>query len=631
MATIYWPESPLVQLENHHPNGSKVKWLGRSSLAAKMGDRVKFRIRMVSKGNQETTWFKYRVETLDSSNNVTETIANIERVTGDRTDTITISMNSQVQRFRVTVWNFHYYQYSESAVSGNDNRRWYPPEIREFAAFIQYFGDYSLDYIPITILYDPPYQDCINSVSQSEVLATRVAIGTKESMGVAWQSKESISGGISIGIPGVFESGVGGTSSSGSGGSEEIGEGQTNTVTLRYQFNTKLVADNQNTIGRAYWGALSDIYVLLKNPWFQVVGNESGQLGIAVSSRSSIETKIIILPAHRLLRPDGDPIAEAIPQSSRRRLLELDPFITNLDQFFPIDTGVALKNAVNQQANPSIGNRAALIAKYSISNGVTLDLSQITDLEVSDSLTNQTGYTAEVSNSIGMSSSTKGRIFYVGAELNTSGTSSSSRFIKVGFQESEETSIGLIKSARCVLTRNQVAEDLNDVQIWWDKHFSTFMFREVPPILLFGIVRGILMDVQKVGLNNALISIEYGRKRKSTMTDHKGAFEFVGIPAGKATVRYGGVNKKITITKNDLKRGYKNIGEIRNAIREIDLRKSSVWELANVCGTDVRTAKELAKGIRNAKRLNREKLVKLLKKAKIAIKDFDKKAKIIRY
>jgi hypothetical protein len=132
MVSKLWPRSPLVKLENHHPHGTVVSWRGTDTLPAELGEKARFSIRMVSLGYEHRTWFKYLVETVDLHSNDTDTIADAEVVAADRTDVIEIPLNAQVQRIRVTVWNFANYRDGKNPPNGSDNRVWHEPETRYF-------------------------------------------------------------------------------------------------------------------------------------------------------------------------------------------------------------------------------------------------------------------------------------------------------------------------------------------------------------------------------------------------------------------------------------------------------------------------------------------------------------------
>jgi hypothetical protein len=454
MPTINFPPGvPIVLMVNRHPDPSTLHWGEPYSFRAAMATDVIIQIQMANRSVQNPKWFRYWVEVVDTSNNVISTVASAERYVSDfRIDEVRLTLSSQVLRFRVRAQNFWYYQYIENPPPNHDNRVWRDEEVNYYTVFVTYFGDFSLDYVPITILYDPPYQDWVNALTQNEQYGTRITVGTKQTSGSGVGSSESVSGGITIGIPdkaGITQSG---SVTDEYTGSESATNAASNRVTFRYEFGSTLIADNQRAIGRAYWGALSDLFVLLKNPWFSVSGDEEGNPMLAVSDRCSLHTHIVIVPAHRLLRPGTDPVASAIPASTRRRILDLDPFIVNLDRFFPVDTGVPLSDAVDQYADPAGG--ATLIAEYALSNGVELDLTAISELTVEDTYTRETTYAAEVSQTTGMSSTFQGQYLYFAGEIGVSGSSSNSRFVELRYQASAETTLGLIKTAKCQLIRN---------------------------------------------------------------------------------------------------------------------------------------------------------------------------------
>src|SRR5262249_11175683 len=150
-------------------------------------------------------------------------------------------------------------------------------------------------------------------------------------------------------------------------------------------------------------------------------------------------------PAWKLLRPGTDPIASAIPPEVRRRLLELDPFIKNLDQFFP-DSGAELAVAANAFADPTAGNRAELIGRWWLDTGSEIVYSQGDSHQLFNALTNEVRFES------GVKVNASAGINYDGLAAALGVTQNSTTF--VGLQQSKETSASYSKTASCSLVRS---------------------------------------------------------------------------------------------------------------------------------------------------------------------------------
>ena len=355
--------------------------------------------------------------------------------------------------------------------------------------------DLTLDYLPITILYCPPDQDMLNSVEQSTNYATVVTLGNGSGAGSFYHTTTGLSGGVQISAGGTPEEPVP-INVSVSGGSQtqtvissSQNSGTTSTFNFSYSWNTLLTVDNQSVVGRSYWGPLGDLFLLLKGPVWNVKQSTDGTFVLNPVPDEGAE--IVIVPGHKLLNPEGDPIASAISPATRRKLLELDPFYTNLGPFFPAPSpNVELSAAVDPYVDPSTGsdttnlgggatdagdNRACLIATYMLDNGASLDLTTQHKILFTDTNANQSTYHAEV-----IDETSVGAKVALGF-LDGGGTNQTAigELLSVSYQESFETRNEAIKTAHCRLVRNQVEQDQDAIQVWYDKLFSTFMFRRV--------------------------------------------------------------------------------------------------------------------------------------------------------
>lgn len=309
-------------------------------------------------------------------------------------------------------------------------------------------GDFTLDFIPLSIVYCPPGQDMTNSLSQTMEFGTQITVGSIRSM----QATKGVHAGANL--LGIFSEEA----------SKQESQNATNTATnslaISHFRNTVVTADNQRAIGRAYWGPLGDIFVVMVNPRFS--GSQRADGTIFYEHKDC--DQIVLIPAHKLLRPGDDPIANNIPKDVRRRLLELDPFITNLDYYFsdPVDETFPILNAANPYADPSEDGRAEAIGMWHLSNGLELNYSIGETLELHQKSAKEIEWTSTMSGSAAV---------VIGG--------SASFTTQVGVQWSKEASVGFAKTASCFLIRNQNNADLEGLKLYYDKNFSTIMFRKI--------------------------------------------------------------------------------------------------------------------------------------------------------
>jgi hypothetical protein len=315
-------------------------------------------------------------------------------------------------------------------------------------------GDFTLDFIPLTIVYSPPGQDMTNALTQSASFGTRLTIGQTSGM------ESDTSNTFKLSMYGIISEGIAFS------GSQSMSNQSVSGIQISHFRNTVVTADNQKAIGRAYWGPLNDIFVLLVGPRFAASRRADGTM---FCSMNEIQ-QVLLIPARKLLRPDGDPIASAVPEDIRKRLLELDPFITHLDEFFP-DSGADLSRASNPFADPSPDNRAELIGRWWPDGGTIINYSEGESHQLMLTETNEVKFTSGVSINASVGVNYDGIAAALGMGQGDTTT--------IGLQSSKENDAGFAKNAACFLIRNQNDRDLDGVELYFDKIFSTFMFRRL--------------------------------------------------------------------------------------------------------------------------------------------------------
>src|ERR1041385_6735089 len=323
-------------------------------------------------------------------------------------------------------------------------------EIFYQAIMDQYLGDFSLDFFPVTIVYSPPGKNMTASLLQSQTFGTRFQIGTSSGMEVSTGLN------IAFGLLGYFATAFNSTNSI------SVSNKSASGIQLSSTLQTQITADNAVAIGPTHWGPLGDIFVIAVNPRFAASQQAKGTIFYSLKTIR----QILLIPAWKLLRPGDDPIAKRIPSAARKEMLKLDPFITSLDKFFP-DSGVA----ANPFADPSANNRAELVSRNFLDEGTEIAYQLGQQQQLSGTQSNDLGYTATAT--VDATGSTNSDTLKVGLGLNSQNKTT------LVFSGSKETNAALIRSASCFLARQDGDPDLDGIAVYFDKVFSTFMFRRI--------------------------------------------------------------------------------------------------------------------------------------------------------
>ncbi len=349
--------------------------------------------------------------------------------------------------------------------------------------------------------------------------------------------------------------------------------------------NTIVTADNQKAIGRAYWGPLNDIFVILVKPSFAVSRRADGTM---FYSMQEIQ-QVLLIPSRKLLRPDNDPIASAIPDDVRRRLLELNPFITNLNEFFP-DIGTDLVHAANPFADPSPNNRAELIGRWWPDGGTIINYSEGEEHQLLSTETNELTFAS------GVSINASGGINYDGLAISLGLGQGDTTM--VGFQSSKENDAAFSKNAACFLIRNQNDRDLDGIEIYFDKIFSTFMFRRLRnPVpkgeSVAGVVFGTIYGAEGARMRAMTVTLVDERGNEyQTGTRVDGAYSFYNLPPGKYTLLAGDQQKAVTVTPEVTPTTPVRL-DVEKVRRPIDLQQSPVWEVCRALGVASETLRSI--------------------------------------
>jgi hypothetical protein len=268
-------------------------------------------------------------------------------------------------------------------------------------------------------------------------------------------------------------------------------------------------------------------------------------------------------------------------------------YTTNLEEYENATTAPKdLTEAVDSTIDPSRGNRAEKIGEWYLNTGTDLHYTIGESIELRQGETTQLNWGANVEESLHFDGSVAASFTYGLSTLVGGGRGTGTRVL-VGYQSSLETVLKESKTASCHLVRNQNAADSGGIGIYYDKVFSTLMFRKIPdgPITLIGSVRdlfGFFQDRISVELIlETLPDIEPPipidpktlPKTFETITTINGQFEFKGLYPGEYVLKTGDKVDKFSLALDDGEREKiieKNMMDVR---RTIDLQTSPVWEV----------------------------------------------------
>jgi hypothetical protein len=465
--------------------------------------------------------------------------------------TVSVSMTDVIEQYRIV---FHCETQATSLGTSAD--------ITGYAQAVQgesALGTFTLDFVPLSIVYCPPGQDMTASLTQSASYGTRFTVGESSGM----ESQTGVQ--AKVDFLGLFGESVGFSQS------QTVTNQATSGIQVSHFRNTVVTADNQKAIGRAYWGPLGDIFVILVNPTFAASQRADGTI---LYSLKGIE-QVLMIPARRLLRPDGDPIADVLPADTRRQLLELDPFIRNLDLFFP-DSGADLTQASNPYADPSANNRAELIGRWWLDSGTELNYA----IGESHQLFSTEATEEKFSTTVSINANAGVDIDGLTAALGVSQSNTTS----IGLQSSKETDASYSTTASCFLIHNQNERDLDGIEIYYDKIFSTFMFRRLVLRrpgggLCGGAVTGGVRDVAGLPLRKLAVRLTDAKGDvHETTTSITGQYGFANLCPGRYTLAAGDQRLRIEVDENASPVSPVQ-HDVVNARRVIDITNTPVWEL----------------------------------------------------
>ncbi len=471
------------------------------------------------------------------------------------------------------------------------------PPLQLQASLNSIVGKLRLGFVVVAIVYCPPGQDMTNSLSLSRTFGTRFSLGFQGQLGGELSSVSSVYTKVEAGP--VWEVNTERSSKTGITSSND-------TVEISSTVNTIITADNQRAIGRAYWGPLGDQFVILTNLTFSKSKKSDGTLLYAPTLDGG--EQILVVPAWKLLRPGDDPVAGSIPANDRRSILSVDPFIWNLDKFFP-DSGADLSEAANPYCDPTSGNRAELVARWWLDTG--------TEVQYSKGNTYQQLFTktSQLTNTVSLTDET------LGNNVTKTTTSTST----IAYEESAETDSSTISNASCFLIKNQNDADLDGIAIYYDKIFSTFMFRRIRSLTPtgpakhpkhkptkrfepwiwaaagYGVVMGKILDPLSLPLRGVQAKLVSAKGEVlQTNTNGLGRFEFYNVNVGSYRLVVGDKQSQVTVAAHHSPLNPQRV-DVNGVRRMINLRNAPLWEISEALRIPVAALQSLGKKLARVK------------------------------
>ncbi len=559
-----WPQNPIATMEVdsfHGGTGCSITGHGTPAQVTVLDATIDFRVDISFHDHpwfdNGRGYFSARVEKLTT--NGWQSMAFADKSLGNDDDdgdwfdslVLSVQMTELVEEYRVTL----HCETRDTSLGTSSNETLFLQAVQGESVL----GDFTLDFLPISIVYCPPGQDMTASLTQSESYGTRFTIG--ESSGMESQSGVQ----AKVDFLGIVGEGVGFSQS------QSTTNQATSGIQVSHFRTTVVTADNQKAIGRAYWGPLGDIFVILVNPSFAASKRADGTILYALKGTE----QVLAIPAWKLLRPDGDPIASAVPADVRQRLLELDPFINNLELFFP-DSGADIAKAANPFANPSGNNRAELIGRWWLDTGTELNYALGDSQQLFSSQSSEVKFSSTVTINASVGASYDG--IAAGLSLSQSNTTS------VGFQASKETDASVSSTASCFLMHNQNQRDLDGIEIYYDKIYSTFMFRRVlartrPGGPCGGVVSGTVIGVDGHPLRRMTLQLRDGKHLvQETLTNNKGEYSFFNLCHGDYVLTAG--DREVHVSVKEEVTPFNPVRlPIDKVRRVINLSTAPVWEV----------------------------------------------------
>ena len=442
-------------------------------------------------------------------------------------------------------------------------------------------------YIPLAIVYCPPGQDMTNSLKEIESHGTRFTFGESRLTAAGESSAIGASLRGQYGFVGINASVEDTTTES-----QAISDGSSSTIRISKTQETTVTANNQRAIGRAHWGPLGDIFVILKDMLFlvsEVFDEDSGYSVVPISA--SPRSRKLLISTYELLRPPPGSEAAAIPWEQRKRILLLDPFVVRDENVLDQVAAGALtpETAVDSSLDPNTADnptRAVPVLQLTPSAGTELTFYQSTGITIERMETHAVRYTTEFrsATSVGLSIG----IPVVGVGLNSNFAEEQTIEYQTTSEMSQEQS--LVKAAQCYLLRNQNDLHVGPIDVYYDTVFGTFLFRTIQNQSCTQ-VSGIVTTKRKLPLSFAQIRLldVKGVQIAAAVSGARGQFALPCRPLkpGHYVVVVGGVEHPFEVGKKASRAVWVSVVDAKRELNIARARRSDLAELFDIGRNDV--------------------------------------------
>jgi len=604
----------LAKIYRSHYNRISMKWLLPKCYPVRRGETIGFSINLDDPNDMGGFDVQYDILVLPGNRTYRGTLSVDDgefkwgQVFGMTVDNQVMQVLVRL-KYEVEIWisdeHLHVFEIEKSQV---------------FIFYVEHIGSFMIDYLPISILYNPPFKDMKNISHLDHRYGTIMEFGEREPGLKSVKSSCSLPGGIQVKTP----------DKTGNLSSSDLSGLAGNTIVFGYDWNSILTADNRNIPNSDYWGALGDIFVILKNVCFKLLhgGKYVTMVADEISNRNM--TQVMIVPAHMLLNPnkyrriarhDFVNDVDAIPADVRGKMLRLDPFI-NVDDYANSNDH-DITEAADQYANPSDRMaRAVNISEYILGCGTELDLHNIGAIELGDCHQINKEFLADVTVEKGFDPDNCSLSF-----LRSHPENNNKRLLRVIYRASVEAEQENIETARCVIVHNTKCEDVHKLRIGWDKIFSTFMFQLIKDFQIT--LRGGIKDIKGFGIANEEVTLtDKDSTKYKTHSDPHGNYVFNIDKPGEYELRCGGRSKKLIFSKKDIQANKAIILDFEKIKRNLNLEKLALNEFMMFLEISFDTGKSIQQKLSKAKQIDEKIFRQILKDEGLSLADLKRQADI---
>ena len=459
-------------------------------------------------------------------------------------------------------------------------------------------------YIPVAIVYSPPGQDMTNSMVETERHGTRFTFESTNVVSATWAEQTGVSASIGTDIEGA-SAGVKAEHEEGSSESQTTTDSSTSAISLTKINETMITANNRTSIGRAYWGPLGDLFVIIKDLLFYGYQVFSEDTAIAMLPLpKSPNARKIICSTRELLQPEPGSAAFEIEWEDRKRILRLNPFIIDNEAILDdVANGTRpLEDAVNPDLDPNRHNstRAIKVLSLNLGKGSEVNFYESKGVETSTAESHATAYQTTFTSATSLGFELE--IPFVGVGFGVDFSSKET----ISYQTTSEIRLvnEKIETAKCYLVRNQNDPNIDFLDVYYDTIFGTFLFSKRNHSAECVPLGGRALNPHKVAAKEVRVSVLSSTRDliTQTTTNGLGIYKFDCIKLEEL-----GEEFYVVAGDQELKVNFKQaIGEdnmihkdFENVRRVIDIENITYREIMEIFDIDIAQVTNLSRALNN--------------------------------